>query len=204
MEYMEAQMQRFYDADQAAMQERFEALSLRNPYIDLNVPTRDIAALIEPAEFVLINGAIALSQRVFGMLYEYSRSLPTGTTTGKVWKRKTWDGDWYLGRYGDKYPAGHQHAGQIAIGWWPILIRGQEPRFPRNVRIARPSMRGRVTAIDWPPAPPPPMLPDGVWEIDGVLVCECRGCDRTMPIDCEPEDFHSGGAYCGGSPRCLP
>lgn len=47
-------------------------------------------------------------QEMFDSLYEYSCSLPTGTTVGKRWKRakNTYDGKdgWLLGEYVECYP----------------------------------------------------------------------------------------------------
>lgn len=41
---------------------------------------------------------VALTQKAFNKLMEYSMSLPTATTIGKQWKRKCSDG-WYLCEY---------------------------------------------------------------------------------------------------------
>lgn len=72
--------------------------------------------------------------------------------------------------------------------------------WPQDVTVPPPPMRGRMVIY----TPPPPELPEGLWERDGVLMCECRVCERAMPAECEPEDFDPSMAYCGGSPRCCP
>lgn len=78
------------------------------------------------------------------------------------------------------------------------------PSRPAEFAAPPPVMRGRATSITWPPPPPLPDLPDGVWESKGVLMCECCVCEQAMPIECEPEDFNPNMAYCGGAPLCCP
>lgn len=90
---------------------------------------------------LLVNDAVLLTQREFRDLLEYSTTLPTGTTPGKVWKRRSpwWarsaDADWWRGSYGKPYPEGHQFHGQIPIGWRRIRVEGTPPRWPADVRV---------------------------------------------------------------------
>lgn len=90
---------------------------------------------------LLDNGTVLLTPREFRDLLEYSTTLPTGTTPGKVWKRRVpwWakpeDAQWMRGCFGVPYPEGHEHHGQIPIGWRPIRIQGQPPRWPANVKV---------------------------------------------------------------------
>jgi hypothetical protein len=97
----------------------------------------------------------------------------------------------------------------VRHGWTgrgPTLKAAKCPRcatlgcWPADVTVPAPVMRGRPVIY----VPPPPELPEGLWERDGVLMCECRVCERAMPAECEPEDFDQDMAYCGGSPRCCP
>ena len=55
----------------------------------------------QPAlENVLVDNDFALmSEDDFGLLYEYSTSIPSGVYEGKMWKRHCTDG-WMLGWYG--------------------------------------------------------------------------------------------------------
>lgn len=65
----------------------------------------------------------------FNSLLEYSTTLPTGTTTGKVWKRQTnirncilkpsTPPRWLLGEYGEI------EGDQIAIHWYDVFIKVQ-------------------------------------------------------------------------------
>lgn len=48
-----------------------------------------------------------MSMREFEELLDYSHSLPTGQTPGKVWKAKLADGTWILREY-ELYPEGHE------------------------------------------------------------------------------------------------
>lgn len=158
---------------------------------------------------LLDNDALALTPAEFDALLEYSTTLPTGTTPGKAWKARKpfWApahrAEWWRGTYGLPYPEGHQHHGSVPIGWRRIVRLGQPAAFPWGVTVPPPPMRGRITAYV-PPAPEPPQLPEGLWERDGVLMCECRVCERAMPAECDPADFAPDMAYCGGSPRCCP
>lgn len=74
-------------------------------------------------------------------LREYSTSLPTGTTEGKVWKRADQprynrvSDAWHMGRYGRPYHAGHQFAGQIPIIWRQIVVVDAPRLWPRDVRV---------------------------------------------------------------------
>jgi hypothetical protein len=54
--------------------------------------------------------------------------------------------------------------------------------------------------------PPDDDLPDGLWECDGRLYFECRGCERDTEWEGDPSDFELGhyANVCGGSPRCCP
>jgi hypothetical protein len=65
---------------------------------------------------------IWLTTTQFNALLEYSRSLPTGTTIRKTWKRK--DGDhWLMGEYIEC-----PEPGQVGIRWFIIKIA------PRRLR----------------------------------------------------------------------
>lgn len=114
------------------MAEFQERLGLRDWTV---VPVRDINRLQSPSAAQLCNGAILISRRTFEALREYSRTLPTGVREGKVWKLRDHWGDWYLGRYGRALPDGHKYAGQTPITWHPLLIEGEEPRWPLGVRV---------------------------------------------------------------------
>ena len=180
-------------------------LGLRNNWLD----PLAAAPLIKPEAFVLINGELPISRAAFEALPEYSTSLPTGTRPGKVWKRQSrvgwhWLNEWTMGTYGEPFADDHELAGRIPISWYPIRLAGQPASFPRGVRIPPAPMRGRIENVVWPPAPEPVPLPDGVWELNGRLVCHCQSCGKAMDIECEPEEFELAGAYCGGSPRCVP
>jgi hypothetical protein len=99
-----------------------------------------VSHLFEPAEHLLPNGAFPVSRKVFDALREYSTSLPTGTTPGKVWKAQT-RGGWYLGRYGEPYPEGHEYHGEIPIDWWRLQVEGEPARC--RFRVPPAPMRGR-------------------------------------------------------------
>lgn len=66
--------------------------------------------------------AAYMTMSEFKGLLEYSHSLPTGTTTGKVWKRHmNWDKPkdpkvWWLGQYGEVQGT------SILIHWYNIYI----------------------------------------------------------------------------------
>lgn len=63
-----------------------------------------------------------MTMQEFNELLEYSYSLPTGTTAGKVWKRQIGD-DWWLGQYGDAQPiAGSNGEANVPIYWYQIGI----------------------------------------------------------------------------------
>ncbi|MCK0533427.1 hypothetical protein [Sphingobium agri] len=74
-------------------------------------------------------------------LPEYSTSLPTGTAPGKQWRRaaRPWhttpSADWWLGEYGEPYPEGHEHHGQIPIYWRQIVVTDAPREWPRHVRV---------------------------------------------------------------------
>lgn len=90
---------------------------------------------------LLINDDLLLTRSEFKDLLEYSTTLPTGTIPGKCWKRRQpfWakpeDAEWWRGSYGLPYPEGHQHHGQIPIGWRRIRVAGTPPRWPMDVRV---------------------------------------------------------------------
>lgn len=105
----------------------------------------DVLALTDPETNLMNSGAVQLSRNAFDQLMEYSHSLPTGQRPGKVWKAQFRSG-WFLGRYGKPYPEGHEHHGQIPIGWWPIYILGQPAAWPRDVRVPPPARPGPVAA----------------------------------------------------------
>lgn len=110
-------------------------------------PVTDIPKLEDPASAVLPSGDLPLHRTTLTALAEYSSTLPTGTGTGKVWKRHLPAVDeWWLGRYGEPYPDGHEHHGSIPIDWWRIYITGQAARFPRDIQVPRPRGRGPVAA----------------------------------------------------------
>lgn len=163
------------------------------------VNARDVGRLTAPDQHLMVNGALPLLRSTVDALLDYSSSLPTGTGEGKVWKRRG-PGGWWLGRYGTPYPADHQHAGSVPIGWWPIYVEGQPAAFPRDVRVPPAPMRGRQIVH----VPPPPELPEGLFERDGKIVFVCLGCDRHVELHCDLDEFDPDMAYGGCSPRCLP
>jgi hypothetical protein len=55
----------------------------------------------------------------FAGLLEYSRSLPSGTYFGKIWKRSNADGTWALGEYFDDGTPG-----MVAIRWRRLHVVG--------------------------------------------------------------------------------
>lgn len=90
---------------------------------------------------LMANDAVLLTRKEFRDLPEYSTTLPTGTTPGKAWKcrRPYWakreDADWWRGVFGNPYPLGHRHHGQIPIGWRRIRVEGTPPRWPADVLV---------------------------------------------------------------------
>lgn len=81
-------------------------------------------------------------------LLEYSTSLPTGTTEGKMWRRADQprfnrvSDAWHMGRYGRPYPADHRFAGQVPITWRQIVIIDAPRLWPRDVLVSlRPIVR---------------------------------------------------------------
>ena len=84
-----------------------------------------------------------LTQKQFDNLYEYSGSVPTGTTIGKRWKRNRnayrilrvrrhfifwkkkipWEPDWYLGEYEEMSPPDPKN---VNIKWRKIIIEERE------------------------------------------------------------------------------
>ncbi len=74
--------------------------------------------------------------------------------------------------------------------------------WPLDVTVPPPPMRGRIVIY----TPPPPELPEGLWERGGRLWFECRSCERATEWEGEPDQFEFGhyANVCGGSPRCLP
>lgn len=122
--------------------DKVENLGLRSVW---SATPDGLAALIDPESNLMPNGALPLPPGTFEELCDYSRSLPTGQRPGKVW-RALYRSGWFLGRYGEPYPEGHEHHGQIPISWWPIYVVGQAPRFPSDIRVPRPRGRGPVNA----------------------------------------------------------
>lgn len=122
------------------IRERVEALGLRTVY---RATASGVSDLLDPASALLPNGEFPIKRPAINELYEYSSTLPTGTTEGKVWKRWTPTG-WWLCRYGTPYPEGHKYHGQIPIESWPMRVEGTQARWPREVRIPPPTMRGLV------------------------------------------------------------
>lgn len=47
-------------------------------------------------------------------------------------------------------------------------------------------------------------LPEGLFEDDGRLTFDCRGCGASAEFEGYPHEFSGDTAYCGGSPRCVP
>lgn len=74
-------------------------------------------------------------------LPEYSTTLPTGQTPGKQWRRaqRPWHNrasdEWWLGQYGEPYPEGHKHHGQIPIYWKQIVVTDAPRLWPCHVRV---------------------------------------------------------------------
>jgi hypothetical protein len=99
--------------------------------------------------------AAFIHPKAFARLDEYSCSLPTGTTPGKVWKRNSGFGrpgygdEWWLGQFGEPYPEGHKHHGSIPIMWLRLVVIGQEPQWPRSHPVPLRKVRGPVT-VDLP------------------------------------------------------
>ena len=123
--------------------DKIEALGLRTaPW---RAGATDVTTLLNPGANLMNSGAVPLGPAAFDELREYSASLPTGQTPGKVWKAQTRAG-WFLGRYGEPYPEGHEHHGSIPIDWWPIYQMGQPARWPRDVRVPPPARPGPVAA----------------------------------------------------------
>lgn len=91
----------------------------------------------------LPNGSVFVTQADFNALLNYSGSLPTGTTPGKIWRRAAHyfhqepNDEWFLGHYGQPYPDDHEFAGQIPITWKPLVIEGVPARWPRSVPVPR-------------------------------------------------------------------
>lgn len=72
--------------------------------------------------------SIRLNQSELNALLEYSTSVPTGTTIGKRWKRKT-DSGWLIGEY-----IPDQDPKRVGIKWYkveiidaPIEVKDKEP-----------------------------------------------------------------------------
>lgn len=53
------------------------------------------------ADFQFDDTHVMMSETAFQDLAEYSRTVPTGTYAGKMWKAYTGDGDWVLRWYTD-------------------------------------------------------------------------------------------------------
>ena len=84
---------------------------------------------------MLPNGSVLMSLSEFHGLGNYSCTLPTGTKSGKMWKRaaeyskQDLDDRWIRGCYGEPYPEGHKYHGQIPIEWRPIVVDGAAIRY---------------------------------------------------------------------------
>ncbi len=82
----------------------------------------------EEPERRLARGETVLTELDLDDLPEYSSSLPTGTTAGKRWKRRTRGGDWLVGEY-------VKRADQIGIDWaWAVAAPGSPHRAPDRKR----------------------------------------------------------------------
>jgi hypothetical protein len=127
----------------AELIKKIENLGLRATVYRSSVS--NVSVLFDPAAHLMPSGAVPLNPMTFDELREYSSSLPTGQTPGKVWKARLRSG-WWLGRYGDPYPKGHEHHGSIPIDWWPIYKMGQPAAWPRDVRVPPPARPGPVAA----------------------------------------------------------
>lgn len=69
-------------------------------------------------ELILVDEHHALmSSRTLLQLPEYSSTLPSGTYTGKMWRRAAGNGDWWLCWYGDLVGPD-----QISIHRRPVLL----------------------------------------------------------------------------------
>lgn len=73
---------------------------------------------------LLLDGKTAVvDQEAFDALYDYSASLPTGTTIGKRWKRRKNYHDesqgWILGEYAECSPPDPQ---QVRIIWRELEV----------------------------------------------------------------------------------
>jgi hypothetical protein len=72
---------------------------------------------------------IELSKAEFDSLLEYSSTLPTGTTIGKKWKKRSPafdDGkpaDWYLGEYVEEKDESYRKKGYVGIIWKKIVVK---------------------------------------------------------------------------------
>jgi hypothetical protein len=67
---------------------------------------------------ILVDERHAVMRRAtLQQLHEYSRSFPTGTYTGKMWRRSTATGEWFLCWYGDMVGTD-----QISVQYRPVLL----------------------------------------------------------------------------------
>lgn len=80
---------------------------------------------------------------------------------------------------------------------WLRLVRRTMSK--RAFRRLRGRMKGERRAFRRREA----SLPDGLFEVDGRLVFECRACGADAEFDGHAHEFAPDSAYCGGSPRCL-
>lgn len=84
---------------------------------------------------------IFLTAAQWRALPDYSTTLPTGTTEGKMWRRADHprfnrvSDAWHMGRFGKPYHAGHRFAGQIPIIWRQIVIVDAPRTWPSEVRV---------------------------------------------------------------------
>lgn len=107
----------------------------------------DVHRLIAPGEHAMPSGDLPLNRETLPALMDYSRSLPTGQRPGKVWRRHLPAVDeWWLGRYGDPYPEGHEFHGSVPIDWWRIYVIGSPARWPRDVRVPSIPRPGPINA----------------------------------------------------------
>lgn len=53
-----------------------------------------------PDDIAIDDTHALMTERTLNHLLDYSRSLPSGTYTGKMWRRSTGDGGWWLCWYG--------------------------------------------------------------------------------------------------------
>lgn len=90
---------------------------------------------------LLCNGAVLLTLQQFRALPNYSCTLPTGTTAGKMWRRAAryhrqgLSDEWWQGCFGEPYPEGHRYHGQVPITWRRIVIAGEPRVWPIEITV---------------------------------------------------------------------